>query len=226
MDGVQWNCGLNNILYAPHFGLPTVKEMLQALLSGFFHCNLDVQDQFLNFRTLLRKYLGVDVWEVRLLAPKDAEWEASKPKGWEQWERNCMGLQDSPYRSLQWQVRLKLEVYGDRQAPSNPFHWERVEFNLPGSKGYRLDLPWIMKIRADRFLAAEIFVYVDNCRVVAHSADLVWRAARAYAAMCTKMGIQNALRNCTSATQMQGPWAGTVTHTNGNQVCRMVSKEK
>ncbi len=51
--------GLNNILYALHFGLPTVKEMLRALLPGFFQCNLDVQDQFLNFKLhkLLREYL-------------------------------------------------------------------------------------------------------------------------------------------------------------------------
>jgi hypothetical protein len=43
-----------------------------------------------------------------------------------------MGLRDSPYRSLQWQVRLKLEVYGDRQDLANPFHWDRVKFNLLG----------------------------------------------------------------------------------------------
>jgi hypothetical protein len=202
--------------------------MLRALLPGFFQCDLDVQDQFLNFKLhkLLRKYSGMDVQEVRSLAPEDTEWEASRPKGWEQWERNWMGLRDSPYRNLQWQVRLKLEVYGDRRAPSNPFHWDRVEFNLPGSKGYWSYLPWIMKIRADGFLAAEIFVYVDDCWAVAHLADLVWRAARAYAAMCARMGIQDASRKCTSATQMPGPWAGMVMHTDGNQVCGMVSKEK
>jgi hypothetical protein len=69
-----------------------------------------------------------------------------------------MGLRDSPYRSLQWQVRLKLEVYGDCRVLDNPYHWDRVEYNLPGSKGYRADLPWVMKIRADGHLAAEIFV--------------------------------------------------------------------
>ncbi len=101
-----------------------MKETLRALLPGLFQCDLDVQDQFLIFKLhkLLREYLGGDVREVRLLAPEDAEWEASRPEGWERWERNWMGLRDSPYRSLQWQVRLKLEVYGDRRAPSNPFH--------------------------------------------------------------------------------------------------------
>ena len=63
---------------------------------------------------------------------------------------------------------------------SNPFHWDHVELNLPGSRGYRADLPWVMKIRADGFLAAEIFVYVNDGRVVAYSPDLAWRAARTY----------------------------------------------
>jgi hypothetical protein len=34
-----------------------------------------------------------------------------------------------------------MEVYGNRKDVSNPFHWDHVEFNLPGSKGYRSDLP-------------------------------------------------------------------------------------
>ncbi len=73
-----------------------------------------------------------------------------------------MGLGDSPYCSLQWQFCLKFKVYGDRKVLSNPFHWDRAEVNLLGSKGYRLDLPWVMKTRADGHLAAEIFVYVDG----------------------------------------------------------------
>jgi hypothetical protein len=72
-----------------------------------------------------------------------------------------MGLRNSPYRSLQWQVRLKFELYGEWKDTSNLFHWNRVEFNLPGSRGYRSDLPWVMKIREDGHLAVEIFVYVD-----------------------------------------------------------------
>jgi hypothetical protein len=42
-----------------------------------------------------------------------------------------MGLLESPYRSLQWQVRLKFEVYGNRKDLNNPFHWDKVVWNLP-----------------------------------------------------------------------------------------------
>jgi hypothetical protein len=52
-----------------------------------------------------------------------------------------MGLWDFPYPSLQWQARLKLKAYGDCRIQTNPFHWEKVIFNLPGSTGYHADLP-------------------------------------------------------------------------------------
>ena len=131
------SCGLNDILYAPHFGLPTVRATLWAILPGFYQCDLDVQDQFLNYKLhrSLREYSGVDVQGVRSLATEDASWEALRPARWEHWERNWMGLWDSPYRSLQWQVRLKLVAYGDRRDLTNPFHWDRVQLNLPGSPG-------------------------------------------------------------------------------------------
>ncbi len=75
------SCGLNNTLYSPHFGLPTVRETLRAILPGFYQCDLDVQDQFLNYKLhkSLREYSGVDVHRVRLLVPEDAGWEEQRP---------------------------------------------------------------------------------------------------------------------------------------------------
>jgi hypothetical protein len=170
------SCGLNNVLYTPHFGIPTVRETLRAIMPGFYQCDLDVQDQFLNFNlhNSLREYSGVDVHGVHSLACEDASWEVLWSARWEQWERNWMGLRDLPYRSLQWQVRLKLEVYGNRQVLTNHFHWDHIKFNLPGSWGYQSDLPWVMKIRANGLLATEIFVYVDNERAIGATADLAW----------------------------------------------------
>jgi hypothetical protein len=71
-----------------------------------------------------------------------------------------------------------------------------------------------MKIRVDGFLAAKIFVYVDDARVVACSAELAWRAARAYMACCSRFGIQDASGKQTLASRTPGPWAGTITHTD------------
>jgi hypothetical protein len=123
-------------------------------------------------------------------------------------------------------VRLKFEVYGNRKDLNNPFHWDKVVWNLPGSTGYRAYLPWVMKIRQDGHLAAEIFVYVDDGRVAAHSVDLSWRSVRAYGAGCSRRGVQDASRKRTSPLQTPGPWAGTVTQTVEGKVVGMVSQEK
>jgi hypothetical protein len=137
-----------------------------------------------------------------------------------------MGLRDSPYRSIQWQICLKLEVYGDRWVLSNPFHWDRVQFNLPGSKGYRADLPWVMKIRCDGHLATEVYVYMDEGWVTGHSAKQTGLGARAYEVGCTRLGVQDASRKRRTPTHTPGPWAGTVTHTDVGKVIGMVSQEK
>ena len=89
------------------------------------------------------------------------------------------------------QTHLKFEVFSDRKLLSNPFHWKRVEFNLPRSKGYRSDLPWVMKIRADGHLAAEVFEYIDDERAKGLSQDLTWRTARAYGPGCSRRGNQD-----------------------------------
>jgi hypothetical protein len=83
-----------------------------------------------------------------------------------------------------------------------------------------------MKIRWDGKLAAEVFVYVDDGRATGPTELLAWQAGRAYGAGCTRRGVQNALRKRTSPSQTPGPWAGTVTHTDGGKVCGMVLQEK
>ena len=35
-------CGLNDSVWAPHFGLPTVRQTLHSLLPGYSQCNLDI----------------------------------------------------------------------------------------------------------------------------------------------------------------------------------------
>jgi hypothetical protein len=83
-----------------------------------------------------------------------------------------------------------------------------------------------MKIRWDGQQAAEVFVYVDDGRPTGPMEFLTWQAGRAYDAGCTRRGVQDASRKRTSPSQTPGPWAGTVTHTDGGEVCGMVSQEK
>ena len=109
---------------------------------------------FLNFflRKKLKQMSGVDIRWVRLDDTTDAEWESQCHNNWERWCRNWMGLRDSPFRSIQWLVRLKLEAYANSRERTDPFHWEKVLYNLLGTKGYCPDLPWAMKVRFDEHL--------------------------------------------------------------------------
>ena len=87
-----------------------------------------------------------------------------------------MGLRDSPYRLIQLLVRLKIEAYVDRWDCSNTFHLERMIYNLPGTKGYRPGLPYVIKFRFNSHLVCEVYVYVDNRRVTGHCRELFWAA--------------------------------------------------
>ena len=55
------SCGLNAFLHAPHYGLLSVKHTLRALREGYYQCNLDVGEQFLNYKLhhSLRELSGV-----------------------------------------------------------------------------------------------------------------------------------------------------------------------
>ena len=55
--------GLNKALWAPHFGLPTMRHTFRSLLPGYYQADMDAGEMFLNFwlKELLRPYVGVDV---------------------------------------------------------------------------------------------------------------------------------------------------------------------
>ena len=161
------SCGLNRALWAPHFGLPTMRHTLRSLMADYFQCDLDVGEMFLNFwlQCFLRPYAGVDVSHVRSDGSEVPDWEEERVRCWERWCQNFMGLGDSPYRSIQMLTHVKYLVYGDRGDPSNPFRWHAVRLNLPGSKDYDPSLPWVSKVRLDGLVACEVYFYVDDGRI-------------------------------------------------------------
>ncbi len=166
--------GLNDCLFAPHYSLPVIQHALRSLADGYYQADLDIGEMFLNFilGEEVRPYSGVDVSSIRMTR-SDLEkaqqpphwwnreedplkWERRRRRKWERWCRNFMGLRDSPYRSLQMLLIAKTIAYGDRKDRSNPFHWEEVILNLPGSWHYDPTMPWVYKLRWDKNLACEI----------------------------------------------------------------------
>ena len=76
------SCGLNACLYVPRYGLLQVKHTLRALREGYYQCDLDVGEQFLNFKLHddLRQLSWVDVHEVRSWDPADGPWESGRTR--------------------------------------------------------------------------------------------------------------------------------------------------
>jgi hypothetical protein len=209
------SCGLNANIFAPRFGLPTVFQTLRSLDVGTFACDIDIGECFLNFmlHESLRKFSGADITKCRSDDPALAEWEADRPNRWERWCRNWFGLTDSPYRCMQPLIRAKQIAFGDRTKEDNPFAWDRVELNLPGSDNYDPSKGWVLKLRASGDLACDVFVYIDDGRVTGATRELCWAAAQRFASVCNSLGIQSAGRKRTPPSPRPGHWAGTVVFT-------------
>ena len=79
--------GLNDTLWAPHFGLPDVRHTTRSLMPGYFQCDLDIGEMFLNFllHEEMMKMFGVDVRYVRSAATSDQDWESRRRCNWESW---------------------------------------------------------------------------------------------------------------------------------------------
>ena len=156
------SCGLNDCLYAPHFGLPVVGHTFRSLSAGYYQADMDVGEMFLNFplHEELRALAGVGITHLRNAAPNCKGWELERTSDHERWSRNLMGLTDSPYRSLQLLLKVKAKhvAYGNQLKTSNPFGWSKVVLNLPGSNQYDPSLTWVMKVQHDGHMACEVYI--------------------------------------------------------------------
>ena len=112
----------------------------------------DVGECFLNFylHSILQQYVGVDLTHYIALENKVCHWE--------QWYRAEMGLKSSPYQACHAMRVVEEMIKGDRTKGLNPFRWDQVIKNLPGSSKYNTTKPWIYKIRKDGVIACDIFI--------------------------------------------------------------------
>ena len=58
----------------------------------------------------MKEMSGVDIPYVCSKAMSDLKWEMGRPNGWDRWCQNLVGLRDSPYRSIQLLINLKMEA--------------------------------------------------------------------------------------------------------------------
>ena len=87
--------------------------------------------------------------------------------------------------------------------------------NLPGKEGYDCHIPWAFTQKFDGLLAVEFFICVDDGRPIGPTKYLCWEAYRRWVSTCSWLGIQDASRKVQPISQAPGPWAVTVTDTEG-----------
>lgn len=113
-----------------------------------------------------------------------------------------------------------------RHDVKNPFQWEYVRFNLPGTPDYDPILPWVAKIRVDGTLATEFFIYVDDERITALGEDEVWEVIRRISSIAGYLGIQDAARKRCAPSVHAGTWAGSMVYIDGQYVGTYIDQAK
>lgn len=217
------SCGLNAVIWAPWFALPTGDQMTRTLEEGYWGADNDYGEMFYNFwlHANLRRYSGVD---LTVHFPEELK-GTNKSVLWEVWTRPAMGLRPSPYQSVQGALVVKRQALGEPSDEGNVYRWNALELNLPGNESYVPSRPWISKRRQDGSLAADIHSYVDDERITGPTREETWAGSSKLAKLRAYLGLQDAARKRREPSQEPGPWAGVVAHSRrGEPVYKLVTQ--
>ena len=116
---------------------------------------------FLNYPLdeAIRPYAGMDVTK----AVMDENLIDEIKRVLEIWIRFLMGFKPAPFVTTQtfgWGEEI---IVGDRLDPNNPFYWDTVVLNLPGTKQYNPAMPWVYIWDGKKQQMASFFgTYIDD----------------------------------------------------------------
>ena len=221
--------GLNDALWVPSFWLPTSESVVRGLGPSSYMADRDVGDCFLNYQLhhSAVPYTGVDLNPIY----EPGEMEHARTV---HFDRNGMGMKPSPYNSCRMGLVVEEVCKGNRKNTNiasdgkeeNPFQWDSIRLNLPGP-GYDPSLAWVSKLRKDGQLAADVYTFVDDERLVAPTRELAFQASHVLASKQAYLGIIDSARKVRPPSKTPGAWAGSVIHVvDGLGVCLLVSEEK
>ena len=221
---------LNSCVWVPSFWLPTVESLVRVLNENSWMTDRDVGDMFLNFQLdeAVKPFTGVDLTSIY------EPGEPVDPK-WAYWDRNLMGFAASPHNSILMALVVEEVIRGNRHdnriaadgKEMNPFQWDKIKLNMPGSTNYDPTQTWICKMRKDLMMACDMLTFVDDERVAGPTRELTWQASHRIAAIQAYLGIQDAARKVRPCSQTPGAWAGAVVHIFQQLgVCTLTSEEK
>ena len=211
---------LNDAVFAPNFFLPFLDSVLMWVNVDSWLADLDLGEMFLNYflHRSIRAYSGVDLTKLM----EGDEDERSK---WERWTRTFMGFTFSPYSCCKffgWTVDV---IYGDRWDLNNPYQWDRIKLNFPGSENYDPTQPRLCKMIGD-LIAAMLEVFVDDIRTVGASNERCRKATRRASQILQYLGQQDAARKYRPPHTTPGPWCGSFIAIKDRCVWVYVSGEK
>ena len=201
-------CGLNDCLWAPNFFLPTVDSILRNASSSTWFGDIDLGEMFLNYPLdeAVRPYAGVDVTNAADEVMKEKELK----RVIERWARCLMGFKPSPFVTTQtfgWGEEI---IVGDINNPTNPFAWDVVKLNLPGTSEYDPSMPWVYRWNSKEEKMASFFgTYIDDIRGGGATELDCRRSIHRTASRINYLGQQDAPRKRGQATQTPRAWAGS-----------------
>jgi hypothetical protein len=206
--------GLNDAIWTPNFFLPTATSVLDNATERTFFGDIDLGEMFLNFflDSRLRPWTGVDVSALLNLGTCE-EKEQEDTKRWIlRWERSLMGVRSSPFNCVRVYLLSEDIIKGDHLDETNPFRWDQVKLNLPGTSSYNPCKPWIYKWDSiSKKLAAFVISYVDDLRTGDDGGrQQCDHVTHCVASKLNYLGEQDAARKRGAASQQPGPWAGSV----------------
>ena len=217
------SCGLNEVLWAPNFWLPTAESALRLLTPRSYCGDMDLGEMFLNFPmdSKLRPYAGVDLSSIEQDLPQGILQPGNNKV---RWNRLFMGMLPSPFHAARQYYLAEEVAKGSPHDPINPCGFDEIRFNIPGSADYTPTRPWVMKwnLRMDD-IAGDSVTYMDDIRTIGCNAENAWQVARRLGSRLQYMGIQDAPRKRRPPSKTPGAWAGsllrktmTITHLERN----------
>jgi hypothetical protein len=136
-----------------------------------------------------------------------------------------MGFRSSPYNACQsflWGEEIN---GGDPRDTTSPFLYESVELNMPGTLGYLPNKPWLMKMRADGWMASDVVTYINDLQTIGATKELCQEVTRWMALVVNYLWMQDAPHKCRAPSKFPGAWTGSIVATDESGVYVLVSQE-
>ena len=192
----EMSCGLNDVVWAPNFWLPTADTAIRQLCFGYWSVDQDLGKMFLHFPLPqgLHKYLGV---RMESITEHINNMEGHhRVQFFEGWTHCLMGFGRSSFLIIRFYYHGEEFIIGNPRNESNALRWDKVVLNSPASSSFDPHFPSVYKwdniIR--NCVAGAIVTFVDDGRASGKDSEHDWQVSQQAAKRLQYLGIQNAPR--------------------------------